>query len=118
MEEVKLQKEIKQLAKQVWCDLTQLWQPHSVMMFWCPQNQIASVKTLAKALVRSKKTKEQMRIGKAQLSSVSMQLQENLGTPSFTLLPRVSYRRGVTAATIRIAGCIQKSTAVMAAMNS
>ena len=30
MEEVKLQKEIKQLAKQVWCDLTQLWQPHSV----------------------------------------------------------------------------------------
>ena len=43
------------------------------------QNQIASVKTLARALVRSKKTKEQMHVGKAQLNSVSMKLQENLG---------------------------------------
>jgi hypothetical protein len=64
--------------------------------------------------VRSRKAKEKIHQGKAQLNSVSMQLQQQVGkfcfernTSNFIFAP----------AQMKIAGCMQKSTSVMKSMN-
>eukprot|EP01105_Mastigella_eilhardi_P001426 TRINITY_DN11715_c0_g1_i1.p1 TRINITY_DN11715_c0_g1~~TRINITY_DN11715_c0_g1_i1.p1 ORF type:complete len:198 (-),score=84.39 TRINITY_DN11715_c0_g1_i1:92-685(-) len=58
----------------------------------------ASARVLAKELVRSKQTKEQLYTSKAQLNSVSMQLQEQLSM-------------------LRVTGAMKNSVGVMQAMN-
>eukprot|EP01089_Gocevia_fonbrunei_P008748 TRINITY_DN20489_c0_g1_i1.p1 TRINITY_DN20489_c0_g1~~TRINITY_DN20489_c0_g1_i1.p1 ORF type:complete len:212 (+),score=39.51 TRINITY_DN20489_c0_g1_i1:46-681(+) len=62
------------------------------------KNDITNCKILAKEIVRSKKAKERIYTSKARLNSISMQLNEQL-------------------ATLKVAGCLQKSTEVMQLMN-
>lgn len=61
-------------------------------------NQIASARILAKEIVHTRKTVERMYTAKAQLNSVSCNLQTSV-------------------AMIKMQGCMQKSTEIMAAMN-
>jgi len=77
LEEQKIKRSIKELAK---------------------KQNLASAKTLAKELIRSRKAKENIYKSKAQLNSVAMQLQQNLSM-------------------MKLAGVMQKSTQVMAMMN-
>jgi len=62
------------------------------------KQNLASAKSLAKELIRSRKAKENIYKSKAQLNSVAMQLQQNLSM-------------------MKVAGVMQKSTQVMAMMN-
>jgi len=80
LEEQKVKASIKQLAKKG------------------DKQNMESAKVLAKELIHSRKAKENIYKSKAQLNSVSMQLQQNL-------------------AMMKVAGVMQKSTQVMAAMN-
>lgn len=77
-QERKAQAEIKKLAK---------------------QGQMGPIKTLAKTLVQAKGAKEKLEVGKAQLGSVMMQLNNNL-------------------AMLKVSGCMQQSAEVMGAMNA
>jgi len=81
LEEQKIKASIKQLAKKG------------------DKQNLASAKILAKELIRSRKAKENIYKSKAQLNSVSMQLQQNLSM-------------------MKIAGVMQKSTQIMSAMNN
>jgi len=76
-QEKKTQAEIKALAK---------------------KGQMGPIKTLAHTLVQVKGAKEKIEVGKAQLGSVMMQLNNNL-------------------AMMKVSGCMAQSAAVMAAMN-
>lgn len=76
-QEKKTQAEIKKLAK---------------------QGQMGPIKTLAKTLVQVKGAKEKLEVGKAQLGSVMMQLNNNL-------------------AMMKVSGCMQQSAEVMGVMN-
>jgi len=62
------------------------------------QGRIDACKIIAKEIVRTRSAKERMMMAKAQINSISMQLQTQ-------------------AAMVRAAGCMQKSTEVMTAMN-
>eukprot|EP00002_Diphylleia_rotans_P037894 TRINITY_DN852_c0_g1_i1.p1 TRINITY_DN852_c0_g1~~TRINITY_DN852_c0_g1_i1.p1 ORF type:complete len:213 (+),score=68.90 TRINITY_DN852_c0_g1_i1:66-704(+) len=75
--EKKVQREMKDLAK---------------------KGRMDSARILARELVHSRKAKERFHTAKAQMNSVSMQIQQNL-------------------ATVRVAGHMQKSAAVMRFMN-
>jgi len=63
------------------------------------RGDMSNARILAREIVRSNKAKERMSISKAQINSVTMHLQQNL-------------------ATFKMAGCIKKSTEIMALMNS
>lgn len=62
------------------------------------RGDLSSARTLAKELVRSKKAKERIVISKARMNSIQMQLQEHM-------------------ATLKMAGTLQKSAAIMTMMN-
>eukprot|EP01114_Cavostelium_apophysatum_P004019 TRINITY_DN1415_c0_g1_i2.p1 TRINITY_DN1415_c0_g1~~TRINITY_DN1415_c0_g1_i2.p1 ORF type:complete len:204 (+),score=80.96 TRINITY_DN1415_c0_g1_i2:171-782(+) len=63
------------------------------------KGQVANAKTLAKALVQSRKATERLYQSKAQLNSVGMQLQQQLSM-------------------MKLSGAMQKSAQVMAVMNN
>ena len=48
------------------------------------KGEVAACKTLAKELVRSRKTKDRIVASKAMLNSIGMQLQQQQGTPRAT----------------------------------
>eukprot|EP01128_Nolandella_sp_AFSM9_P006729 TRINITY_DN3528_c0_g1_i1.p1 TRINITY_DN3528_c0_g1~~TRINITY_DN3528_c0_g1_i1.p1 ORF type:complete len:249 (+),score=98.52 TRINITY_DN3528_c0_g1_i1:74-748(+) len=77
-EEAKVKRNIKEMAK---------------------RGDVSNATTLARELVRSKKAKERLTISKAQLSSVQMQLTQNL-------------------ANYKMAGTLKKSAQIMGMMNS
>lgn len=73
-----------------------------------PENQ-AILRTLAKELVNSRRAKNRIHTSKAQLNSVGMQLQEQAGGWILIVYSNL--------ATVKIAGAMQKSTAIMQMVN-
>lgn len=93
-----LNREVRQLDRQLRSIETEEKKLHREIKTLAKKGEKGSVKILAKELVRSRKAKEKIHQGKAQLNSVSMQLQQNM-------------------AQMKIAGCMQKSAVVMKSMN-
>ena len=72
-------KEVRQLDRQLRSIENEEKKLHTEIKKLAKKGEKSSVKILAKELVRSRKAKEKIMTGKAQLNSVSMQLQQNLG---------------------------------------
>lgn len=79
--------------------------------------QVCSI--LAKEVVRSRKAVNRIYASKAQLSSVQLQMQHQLGESSqmtLKILLNHVFNFSLLIATIKVSGSLQKSTEVMAAM--
>jgi charged multivesicular body protein 3 len=78
------------------------------------RGDMVSAKILAKEVAQTRKAKTRMYTSKAQLNSIGMQLQSSLGRSWMDYYVLFSLP---LQATMRIAGCMQQSTAVLESLN-